>query len=373
MNLKSNKNKMLETALKLLKQIEKSGFSAYIVGGFVRDLQLKILSTDIDIATSATPKDIREIFKDNCLAGEEYGSTRVILQGIHFEITTFRKEITYQENRRPVEFEYIDNLTEDLYRRDFLMNTLCMDSNGKIIDLLGAMGDIRSREIHTVGNSNQKFSEDVLRILRAVRFATVLNFKLSDEVREAILLNKYLLKNLSYERKKKELDKIFTSKNVQYGVRLLIDLGLDQCLEIPNLKNIQHFGDILGTWALLNSDKYPFSKNERQMIHDIREAMTMDLKDPFTLYHYDLYVSIVVADMKGISKKEVTKRYNRLPIKSIQDLEIDGNEIMQLLEIESGPLIKNILNNLEYEVLYSKLKNKKSELKKYVVKHYKTC
>lgn len=371
MNLKSNK-KILEIAIKLLKQIEQNGFSAYIVGGFVRDLQMKVASTDIDITTSATPKEIREIFGENCLPNDEYGSIKVIFQGVNFEITTYRKEITYKDHRKPVEFQYIDTLEEDLQRRDFIINTICMNSNGKIVDLLGAQKDIREKIIHTVGNANQKFSEDVLRILRAIRFATVLNFKLSEEVKEAILLNKYLLKNLSYDRKKKELDKIFTSKNVKYGVKMLTEFGLDQYLEIPNLKSVTYFGDILGTWALLDANQYPFTKNEREMIDDIKEAMTMDLKDPFTLYHYDPYVSMIVADMKGISKREITKRYNHLPIKSIKDLEIDGNEIKQILGIEGGPLIKNILDNLEYEVLYSKLKNKKSELKKYVVKHYKT-
>lgn len=373
MSLKSSKDKMLNIALKVLKKIEEEGHQAYIVGGFVRDLQLKRPTTDIDITTSATPKDILDIFKDQCISGDEYGSITVVVQNIYFEITTFRKETMYQNNRKPIEYEYIDCLEEDLKRRDFIMNTLCMNSKGKVIDLMNAKDDIKNKVIRTVGPSNPKFSEDVLRILRAIRFATVLNFKLSDEVKEAIILNKYLLKNLSYDRKKKELDKIFTSKNVEYGVRLILELGLDQYLDIPNLKNVTYFGDILGTWAMLDSKKYPFTKNESKMIAEIQDAMTMDLRDPFTLYHFDLYVTMVVAGMKGISKKEIAKRHSKLPIKSIRDLEIDGHEIMQILSVPSGPLIKNILSNLEYEVLYSKLKNKKSELKKYVVKHYKKC
>lgn len=372
MSLKSDKDKMLNVALKVLEKIEEEGFQAYIVGGFVRDIELKRATTDIDIATSATPKDILDIFKDQCISGEEYGSITIVVQNIHLEITTFRKDIAYHNNRKPVEFEYIDCLEDDLKRRDFRMNTLCMNSKGQVIDLLNAKEDIKNKVIKTVGPSNAKFSEDVLRILRAIRFATVLNFKLSDEVKEAIILNKYLLKNLSYDRKKKELDKIFTSKNVEYGIRLILELGLEQVLDIPNIKNVTYFGDILGTWAMLDAKEYPFTKNEKKMIEEIQDAMTMDLKDPFTLYHFDLYVSMVVAGMKGISKKEITKRYNKLPIKSIHDLEIDGHEIMQILEVPSGPLIKNILNSLEYEVLYSRIKNKKSELKKYVVKHYKT-
>ncbi len=371
MNWKNNK-KMLEIAIELLTNMEENGFTAYIVGGFVRDLELKIPSTDIDITTSATPKDIRSIFQEECLPNEEYGSVRLNYKGINFEITTYRKELSYKDNRKPLEFQYVDSLEEDLKRRDFLMNTICMDSRKEIIDLLGAREDIQKRIIHTVGDSKEKLQEDSLRILRAIRFATVLDFKLSDELKEAILLNKYLLKNLSYERKKKELDKIFTSKNVKYGVKLLLELGLDIPLELPNLKNVTYFKDILGTWALLEAEKYPFTKNEREMMKDIQEALTLDINDPFTLYHYDLYVAMIIADMKGISKKEITKRYEKLPIKSIKDLEIDGNEIMQILQIEGGPQIKNILGTLEYEVLYGHLKNKENELKKYVVKHYKS-
>ncbi len=370
MNIKRNKNKMFDTSLHLLKQIEDHGFSAYIVGGFVRDLELKIPSTDVDITTNATPKDIRDIFQENCLSHSEYGSSRVVFQGISFEITTFRSEGNYQNYRRPENYSYIDSLEEDLKRRDFRMNTLCMTSKGEVIDLLGARKDIQNRMIYTVGDSYQKFSQDVLRILRAIRFATVLNFRLSEDVKEAILLNKYLLKNLSYDRKKSELDKIFTSKNVTYGVKLLLELGLDEALEIPNLKNIQHFGDILGTWALLDNQKYPFTKNEKEMIRKIQEALTMDIRDPFTLYHYGPYVMMVVADIKKIPKKEITKLYNRLPIKSIHDIALDGHDIMKLLNIQEGPLIKNILNNLEYKILYSELKNNKQDLQKYVVKHF---
>ena len=126
---------MLEVALKLLEEITARGFKAYIVGGFVRDYILGINSNDIDITTSATPKDIKEIFEDSCLPSEDYGSVTVIKKGIRFEITTFRKEIGYIDNRRPAEIKYIDDLYEDLLRRDFTINTICMDEKGEIVDL----------------------------------------------------------------------------------------------------------------------------------------------------------------------------------------------------------------------------------------------
>lgn len=365
--------RLQENALKVLKKIEDYGYKAYIVGGFVRDLKLKRKTLDVDIATNATPKELKEIFKDNFLPHEEYGSIAVGIQGIYYEITTFRKEITYKDNRKPIEFDYIDNLEEDLQRRDFIINTLCMDKSGKIIDHLGAMKDIKEKTIRTVGNSNDKFNQDVLRILRAIRFATVLNFKLSDEIKKAILENKYLLKNLSLDRKKKELEKIFTSKNVKYGIDLILELGLDEYLELPKLKDLTYFGDLCGIWSYLEPNDYPFTKNERQIISKIKSASGKDLKNPLVLYEYDPYILMVAADMSNQNKKEVLKRYSHLPIKSRKELELDGEEIMKLLSIEEGPLIKEILKDIETQVLRKKVKNKKLDLKKYVVKHYKKC
>lgn len=371
---KRNIEKRKEKALKMLKKLESEGYQAYIVGGFVRDLKLKRETLDIDITTNATPKKLREIFQEACLPKEEYGSITVYFEGIYFEITTFRKEIMYKDNRRPVEFKYIDNLEEDLLRRDFLMNTLCMDKTGKIIDKLGAVKDIEKKVIHTVGNANEKLKEDALRILRAIRFATVLNFKLSDEVRNAILEHKHLIKNLSYERKKQELEKIFTSPNAKYGINLIKELGLIEYLELKNLEYLTYYGDLCGIWTLLDTKNYPFTKNEKELMRKIESALLEeDLKNPLTLYKYDLYPLMVASDIRKLSKKEITKRHNHLPIHNRSDLEITTEEILKLLEIEQGPILKQIYEDLERQVLMKRLKNKNLDLKKYVVKHYKKC
>ena len=188
---------MLNTSLKVLKKIEEHGFKAYIVGGFVRDYLLGRESLDVDIATDATPMDIKQIFNDIFIPKVEYGSVTVFVHNTRFEITTFRRELTYINNRKPVEFEYINDLLEDLKRRDFTINTICMNSAGEIIDLLNGKEDLDQKEIKTVGNSHDKFEEDSLRILRAIRFATILDFKLSKEVKEAIKYTKKYLRNLS--------------------------------------------------------------------------------------------------------------------------------------------------------------------------------
>ena len=127
---------MQETAMSVLKKITDNNFRAYIVGGYPRDIYMNRQSIDVDICTNATPKDLNEIFKGSILPKQEYGGVTVIVNNIRFEITTFRKDIKYLNNRKPIEIEYVDNLLDDLKRRDFTMNTMCIYSNGNLIDLL---------------------------------------------------------------------------------------------------------------------------------------------------------------------------------------------------------------------------------------------
>lgn len=363
---------MLDKALKFLKKIEDNGFEAYIVGGFVRDYLLGIESSDIDICTNARPSDIRKIFKDSCLPNEDYGSVVVNTKNLRCEVTTFRKEITYVNNRKPVEYVYIDNLLEDLKRRDFTINTICMNKNGEIIDLLDGQSDLKKEEINTVGDSTFKFKEDSLRILRAVRFATILNFKLSEKVKKSIIETKILLKNLSYERKKIELDKIFSSIHVKYGVKLLIELGLDQELELYSLKDIKNFDNLIGTWAQLNvSNIYPFTKNEKDMMEDILEALELDNLDPLVLYKYGSYVNTVAGDIKGIDRKVIISKYGKLAIKDRNEINITGNDIMDILNKKPGAYLKNILLDIEKKIVLGELVNDNKVLKEYIINNYK--
>lgn len=357
---------MLEKAIYVLKMIEEKGFKAYIVGGFVRDYILGIESNDIDITTNATPKELKEIFKNSLILSDDYGSISIMKKDIRFEITTFRKEFKYIDNRRPEKVEYIDNLDDDLKRRDFTINTICMNSKGKIIDHLNARNDLDAKIIKTVGNASDKFEEDCLRILRAVRFATNLNFELSDEVINAILEKKSLLKNLSYQRKKEELDKIFTSDRAMDGIKYLIDLGLDKVLELENLNKVTCTDSLIGVWAVLDVlDIYPFSNHEKQMIEDVKKTLELDNKDPYILYKYGLYINSVSGLIKGLSKKEIASIYVELPITKRSDLKVSSEEIMDELNKEPGPYLKDIYKAIEKEVLYKKLDNKKEDILKF--------
>ena len=363
---------MLKNALKILNKIEENGFKAYIVGGFVRDYVLGINSKDVDIATSATPKDIMEIFKNSVLPKVEYGSVTLYIKDERYEITTFRKEIRYINNRKPIEIEYIDDLLEDLKRRDFKMNTLCMDKAGKIIDLFDGKKDIENKVINTVGDSDYKFSQDSLRILRAIRFATILNFKLSDEVKNAIINNKYLLKNLSYNRKKQELDKIFSSNNSKYGVELLLELELDKELEIYNLDKINLSNDIIGIWASLDISegyKHEFSSSEKEIIKYVKIVLETGITN-YSLYKYGLYTNQIVANMNHIDKSKIVGLYESLPIKSRKELDMTANDIERILNKKKGPFLRDIFDNIEKEVINRKLENKKEVIEEYILNNY---
>ena len=362
---------MNETALKVLKKINSNGYQAYLVGGYPRDLYLGRNSMDFDICTSATPKELKQIFGGSMLPSEEYGSVTLIVNNIRFEITTFRKDIKYLNNRKPIEIEYVDNLIEDLERRDFTMNTMCIDSNGQLIDLLGGKEDINDKVIRTVGNANMKIYEDSLRILRAIRFATTLNFELDEDLKEAIKRHKDLLKSLSYYRKKEELDKIFSSTNSSYGINLIKELGLDESLELSNLDNLIPTTYLIGTWAQLDVlDKYSFNNTEKESIKQINELMNKDILNYNNLYNYGLYISTIVGEIKDIDRKIINERYNSLYIHNKTEIKIEAKEICELLNRKPGKFLKEIFNDLEYKLVNKLLENDKEKIKEYILEKY---
>ena len=365
---------MIDIALKLLKEFTEHSYKAYIVGGFVRDSILGIESSDIDITTNATPKEIKELFEDSCLPNDLYGSVIVIKKGIRFDITTFREEKGYEDHRKPSMIQYIDDLYPDLLRRDFVINTLCMDDQGKIIDYLGAQEDIEKRIIRTVGDATEKFSDDSLRILRAIRFATILEFELSDEVKDAILKTKSYVKELSYTRKKEELDKIFNSPNRDRGIQLLLDFHLDEELELFNLKDMigKDIDSSVGIWSLLEvSDKYPFHKSELELMNHIRKAMSLNNLDPMALYTYGLYVNSCAGRMKGLDIKNITESYIHLVIHSRDEISTNSDHIMKLLNRKPGKYIKDIYDDIEREILYRRLDNTEEAIDTYIINNYK--
>ena len=362
---------MNDVALKVLKKISDSGYEAYLVGGYPRDFYMGKDTSDYDICTNATPKDIKEIFSNSILKREQYGSVTIYFDDVRFEITTFRKDIKYFNNRKPIEIEYVDSLLEDLKRRDFTMNTMCIDYKGNLIDILNGRNDINNKIIKTVGDPYKKIEEDSLRILRAIRFATVLDFELDAELIVAIKRYKYLLKNLSYYRKKEELDKIFSSQNCNKGIDLIIKLELDIELEIPNIRNIVPTKYLDGIWAQLDVlEKYTFNSTQKDTILKIRELMNLNVLNPNNIYKYGLYISTIVAEIKNIDIQVVNEIYNSLQIYNRDEINISAMEICETLNKAPGKHIKEIYNDLEFKIINNYILNDKETIKKYIKENY---
>ena len=183
-----------------------------------------------------------------------------------------------------------------------------------------------------------------------------------------------MLRNLSYYRKREELDKIFTSSNINKGIELLIDLGLDKELELPYLSKILNKDriSIIGIWSVLNvTDKYPFNKNELDLIDKINQAIELDQDDPLTMYNYGLYINSVVGEINGLDLGEITRKYNELVIKSRKEIAIDSATIMKILNRGSGEYLRTIYNDIEKEILYKRLENEKDRICEYILNHYK--
>ncbi len=361
---------MYNKALAVLKIFIDHGYDAYIVGGYPRDRMLGIKTNDIDICTNAKPKEIMEIFDTTGVSDIKYGAVRVIYKGVLFDVTTFRKDIKYENNRKPVKIKYVTDLKKDLLRRDFTINTMCIDYEGNLIDLLGAKKDIDRRIIATVGNPRYRLKEDSLRILRAIRFATYLDFDIDTKTKSYIKKYGYLLKLLSNSRKKEELDKIFAAKNKEKGIKLITELGLDKYLGLDNLDDIVLCDDIIGIWSQLKiSTLYPFSKTEKENIEKTREMLKLEINN-LTIYKYGLYIASVAASIKGVSYQKVNRIYHNLPIYSKKDIKINGEKIAHILGKEPGSYLKQIMNDLEEEIVLGNLNNQEEELEKYILVNY---
>ena len=294
---------------------------------------------------------------------EVYGSVIVYLNNIRFEITTYRDEGNYLDNRHPDTVNYVDDLKIDLKRRDFTINTICMDKEGNIVDLLNSKSDIDNKIIKTVIEPLESFKIDSLRILRAIRFATTLDFELALDVKEAIMQSKYLLKDLSINRKKSELDKIFSSPNIEKGIKLIKELDLIDVLYLDNINKVKPCSQVIGIWTMLDVDNiYPFTRNELKLMKDIRESIKNNPLAFTTLYYYDLYPCTVAGEILSIPKKEIMDNYKSMPIHKRSDIVIDSYDLIDYLKIEDGPIISKLWKELEIKLLNLEVNNNKEEL-----------
>jgi tRNA nucleotidyltransferase (CCA-adding enzyme) len=231
----------------IIDKLKKAGFEAYIVGGCVRDFLLGVKPKDWDVTTNAKPEEIQKVFPESFY--ENNFLTVTVKTGSlpaqagkkvsEVEVTTYRLEAKYSDKRHPDELKFAKTLEEDLARRDFTVNAMAMDEEKKVIDLFDGQKDLKKKIIKTVGNPNERFSEDALRMLRAVRFATTLNFEIEEKTATAIKKNSLWLEVISKERVRDELIKIIMSDRAPEGIELLRKLGLLKFV-IPEL--LENYG-----------------------------------------------------------------------------------------------------------------------------------
>ena len=270
----------------IINTLEEAGYEAYAVGGCVRDSILGRKPDDWDITTSAKPEEIKRLFPRTVDTGIKHGTGTVLLGGEGFEVTTYRVDGVYEDGRHPSEVTFTASLKEDLKRRDFTINAMAYNARTGLVDLYGGLADIENRVIRCVGIAGERFDEDALRMLRAVRFSAQLSFRIEEATGEAVKALAPNLQKISAERIQVELVKLVTSPNPDY-LRTAYELGItaqilpefDLCMETPQ-RHKHHCYDV-GEHILHSMIEVGPDKVLRlgMLFHDIGKPQTLTI-DP---------------------------------------------------------------------------------------------
>ena len=224
----------------IINNFYKNSYEAYMVGGCVRDSLLGVEPKDYDITTSAKPEETISLFEKTIPTGLKHGTITVIINSTPYEVTTFRTEGTYLDNRRPSSVDFVTDIKEDLSRRDFTINALAYNENTGLIDYFNGVNDIKNKIIRCVGDADKRFKEDALRMLRAIRFSCQLTFDIEENTLKAIKDNYKLIENISFERIRDEICKILISPNPSRGLELLKDTNLLELI-LPEINSLVDF------------------------------------------------------------------------------------------------------------------------------------
>ena len=278
------------------------GFQCFLVGGAVRDSIMGFTPKEYDITTNAKPEDVQRIFKYTIPTGIKHGTILVILDDMHVEITTFRSDGNYSDGRHPDKVEYTASIEDDLPRRDLTINAMAYNiSDGNLIDMFDGMKDIKNKIIRSVGNPYERFTEDGLRIMRAIRFATRLNFNIEKETFDAICHSTGMLTSIAYERIREEFNGILISDNPFRGIELLRKTGI-LALIMPEL--MQGFGVVQNRFH--KYDVYYHILHTIQAVEPLETEELTLLVRLAALFH-DIAKPMV---QKKVSKQEEPVYYN---------------------------------------------------------------
>jgi len=388
--------KLPEQAIIVLNELEKNGYEAYLVGGFVRDFILGRETHDIDCATNALPDEIERVFSHykQSQIGKDHGTIGVKVNHDWIEITTYRLDDETKDHRRPKSVTFTPSLKEDVVRRDFTINALAINQKGEIIDYVNGQEDIKSRIIRCVGNPELRFYEDSLRILRGIRFACQLNFEIEKNTLEAMHKQSYLLNALAVERIYQEFKLMLDSNNIFTHIIYTKDIISVFLPEINDLElSILNKIDQCDTWLkrysifFVNKDEESIRvrcnhlKMPKKLIKDCVDfqysykheynGQEIDIKRMMQSYPSTIILEalelkrLIEPDNFNKNSYELLKKMiHENVVVSIKDLKIDGNDLIALNY--KGKAIQEKLNECLEAVMLNKVENTKEELLKWV-------
>lgn len=392
-------NEPFLSAIPLLMKIEDAGFKAFFVGGSVRDCLLGKKISDVDIATSATPKEIKAIFPKTIDVGIEHGTIIVLFNGVPYEVTTFRSEAEYVDYRKPKEVQFIRSLEADLERRDFTMNAIAMDKEGQFIDPFDGRKAINDKVIKTVGKAEERFSEDALRMMRALRFYSQLGFTIEKDTYHALRSFGHLLEKISVERKLTEFEKLLVGKNRTNALLMLANTELYKYLPEmaplqESLKNVaqldcgelqleEMWGLILKQFeinynesgAFLRAWKMPIKKIK--YISSLLKWLEYRVKNEWTdiaLYNASIQIAVSTEKLLNVlHHHDVNKNisllmqaYEMLPINQRSALQVTGNDLQVWFQQQPGPWIKETIEKIEAAVIKKEVTNQKDLIREWL-------
>ncbi|WP_214740288.1 MULTISPECIES: CCA tRNA nucleotidyltransferase [unclassified Exiguobacterium] len=362
-----------EYAKQIIETIERHGGEAYIVGGAVRDYVLGSLPDDIDLATSLFPEEVMALFPKSVPTGIEHGTVTVIIDHHPFEVTTFRSEGAYSDSRRPDHVALGVSLEEDLLRRDFTMNAMAFH-DGQVVDLFGGQHDLEERIIRTVGSPFERFGEDALRIMRALRFMSQLDFTLHEELRDAASVLGHKLEQIAMERIAIEFEKLLVGPAYKRALNEMVALGIHRHLPgvTSDLMNRVQEDErtpvnAASGWALFlyhsNDESWLLPWKRSNAIK--REARTLAKLcetglDEMTIYQTEETTLSTYFRMNG-ERDRSRELKQSLPIQSRKELQFDGRDALELGA--KGEVIKHMLADLERRVVLQEMPNHETVLK----------
>ncbi len=385
-------NKEWQAAYSVIEQLENAGFEAVIVGGAVRDAILGRSAHDVDVATNAMPDEVKSVFNHTVDIGIQHGTVLVIDPAGSVEVTTYRTDGDYTDHRRPEEVQFVRSLKEDLKRRDFTMNAIAMRRDGSFVDFYGGRQDIEAGVIRAVGDAQKRFSEDALRMLRAVRFSAQLGFLIESETLKAMQDKADNISWIARERIKAELDKLWVGKDVFNGIRKLEESNLVNYLNGTfRAENWYEFNtkDKLLGWAyfaVLQGEhwrevlsEYRLSNKEMAFVKAVSEALKA-LKNGWTNMDYFLYTeqeletACYFAELRQLDvqmpQQSIQEIQTKLPIRHKRELIVNGTDLLKWSGKKGGPWVKEALQAMLEAVVNGELQNDQQQIKNWIEHDY---